>query len=292
MTCRFIQWSLSLVLFVPAWGTELTCATWNMEWFPSGKVNRRLPEVEPERIQTAAKMLKSIAPHILFLQEIRDRETCEALARALDSHTQVASCSVFTDDAKIPTFQQCAILLRTDERCPSVQTVLSGFKRWKRKGRLVPSRGYAYAVFKIEEQTVTCYCVHLKANRSGTFRGQQQDIYNREVAIEQLLTDMKERPADHVIIAGDFNTNLDDAAWVSEASLRRLDENGYAHCFPDVPLSERVTIPAKDGYPDVTFDYLFFKGFKPKAPGRTEPGAPISDHNAVVVTLCDTGRCP
>ncbi len=285
MTHQLVQWVLFFALSVPVWGTELTCVTWNMAWFPSGKLNLRLPEIEPKRIRTAARKLKAETPHIMFLQEVRDWATCETLSRDLDSHTRVAACSVFTDDAEIPTFQQCAILVRTDERCPSIQIISFGFERWKRKGRLVPSRGYTYAVFRIGTQMITCYCVHLKANRSKTFRGQQQDIYNRETAIEQLLVDLKARPADHVIIAGDFNTNLDDAAWVSEASLRQLAENGYAHCFPDVPLSDRITIPAKNGYPDVTFDYLFFKGFRLRTPGRIEIGTPISDHNAVVVTL-------
>ena len=279
--------ALLVLLSARVWGAELTCVTWNMEWFPSGKKDLRLPEVEPGRITTAAGMLGKISPHILFIEEIRDQEACEALARAMDDHTRVAVCSAFTDDAHVPTFQQCAILVRTDGRTPAVQVVSSGFERWKRKGKLVPSRGYAYAVLSVGQVTLSCYCVHLKANRSNTFKGQQQDIYNREVAIEQLLVAIKERPADNVIIAGDFNSNLDDDAWVSEASLRRLDENGYSHCFKGVPLNERVTIPAKGGYPDVTFDYLFFKGLRLKAPGRVMTGAPISDHNAVVATLYD-----
>ena len=268
-----------------AFGADLTCLTWNMEWFPSGKMNLRLPAIEPDRITAAAGMLNKEAPHLLFLQEIRDLAACEALAQALGGNTRTVACSAFTDDTGIPTFQQCAILIRTDEQFPPPEVISSGFERWRRKGRVVPSRGYAYAVLKIGQATIACYGVHLKANRSATFKGRQQDIYNREVAIEQLLVDVKRHPADHVIIAGDFNTNLDNEAWVSESSLRRLDESGYAHCFPDIPIGDRVTIPAKNGYPDATFDYLFFKGFHLKDPGRIMTGAPISDHNAVVMTL-------
>ena len=266
---------------------ELTCVTWNMCWFPSGKKDIRLPDVEPGRISEAAGILGNASPDILFLQEIRDQESCETLARAMGNGVRVAVCSSFTDESHIPTFQQCAVLIRNSVRTRELQVVSAGFERWKRKGRLVPARGYAYAVLKTGQTTIACYCVHLKANRSNTFKGQQQDIYNREVAVEQLLVATKERPADRIVIAGDFNTNLDDAAWVSEASLRRLDENGYAYCFQGVPMSRRVTIPARKGYPDVTFDYLFFKGFRMKTPGCVVAGAPVSDHNAVAVTLFD-----
>jgi endonuclease/exonuclease/phosphatase family metal-dependent hydrolase len=268
-------------------GVELTCVTWNMCWFPSGEKNLRLPDVEPGRIAKAAEILGNALPDILFLQEIRDQESCEALALAMGNGARVATCSSFTDESRIPSYQQCAILIRNSARITELQIVSAGFERWKRKGRLVPARGYAYAVFKAGQTTVACYCLHLKANRSNTFKGQQQDIYNREEAIKQLMVATKEHPADKIVIAGDFNTNLDDAAWVSEASLRHLDETGYAYCFQGVPMSRRVTIPAQKGYPDVTFDHIFFKGFHMKSPGRIVSGVPISDHNAVVVTLLD-----
>jgi len=280
-----------LMLAVHVVGSELTCLTWNMCWFPSGKKDLRLPDVEPRRIAAAADIIRKESPHILFLQEIRDRETCDALAAAIGGQTKAGACSAFVDDAKIVTFQQCAILMRPDPRCPGIRVLDAGFERWKRKGEIVPSRGYAYAVLAIGGKTVACYCVHLKANRSRTFKGQQQDIYNRELAVEQLLAaiharqETQNRRVDAVVIAGDFNTNLDDATWVSESSLRRLDENGFSHCFQGVPAAERVTIPAKNGYPPVTFDHVFFKGFHLKTPGRVVPGAPISDHNPVVVVL-------
>lgn len=270
---------------------ELTCLTWNMCWFPSGKKDLWLPDGEPSRIASAADILRKASPHILFLQEVRDREACDALAVAIGGRTQTIACSAFVDDAKVVTFQQCAILSNPDPRCPGIRVLDAGFERWRRKGEIVPSRGYAYAVLDIGNKTVACYCVHLKANRSRTFKGQQRDIYNRELAVEQLLAAVRSRQkiqgqrVDAVLIAGDFNTNLDDAAWVSENSLRRLDENGFSHCFQGVPAAERVTIPAKNSYPPVTFDHVFFKGFRLKTPGRVVPGAPISDHNPVVVTL-------
>ena len=288
---RFISLLLFLLLAFRAAGAEWTCLTWNMCWFPSGKRDLRLPDVEPKRIAAAAAIIRQAQPHLIFLQEIRDRETCQALAQAIGGQTQAVACSAFVDRTDTVTFQQCAILMRPDPRCPDMLVLDSGFERWKRKGDIVPSRGFAYALIGTGDKNIMCCCVHLKANRSRTFKGQQQDIYNRELAIEQLLAAIRARQAkqgpriDAVIIAGDFNTNLDDAAWVSESSLRRLSENEFAYCFQGVPAAERITIPAKDNYPSSTFDYLFYKGLRSKAPGRVVTGAPISDHNAVVVTL-------
>lgn len=292
MTRNAVRFFLTVVLLaLYSAAGELTCLTWNMCWFPSGKRDIRLPDKEPQRIAAAADIIRDASPHILFLQEIRDRETCDALASAVGGRTRTVTCSAFVDETKIVTFQQCAILMRPDPRCPDIRVLDAGFERWKRKGRIIPSRGYAYAVFTIGQKTIACYCVHLKANRSHTFKGQQQDIYNRELAVEQLLAairarqEAQNRPIDAVIIAGDFNTNLDDATWVSESSLRRLDESGFFHCFQGVPAAERVTIPAKNGYPPVTFDHVFFKSLRLKVPGRIVSGAPISDHNPVIVTL-------
>ncbi len=289
-TVAFITACL-LLTALSACGDELTCLTWNMCWFPSGKRDLRLPTLEPQRIAIAADIVRKELPNILFLQEVRDRESCQALAEAIGGQTRTAACSAFVDDTKTVTFQQCAILVRPDPRTPDIRVLDAGFERWKRKGEIVPSRGYTYAVLAFSNQTVACFCVHLKANRSRTFRGQQQDIYNREQAVEQLLAAIRSRQTSSgqrtqaVIIAGDFNTNLDDAAWVSESSLRQLNENGFAHCFEGVPAAERITIPAKNGYPPVTFDHLFFKGLQIKTLGHVLPGAPISDHNPVIVTL-------
>jgi hypothetical protein len=61
-----------LMLAVHVVGSELTCLTWNMCWFPSGKKDLWLPDVEPRRIAAAADIIRKESPHILFLQEIRD----------------------------------------------------------------------------------------------------------------------------------------------------------------------------------------------------------------------------
>src|SRR5436309_2831144 len=103
----FVALCLSISLCV---GGTLRVTTWNMEWFPTGSPRPVASEVEAQRIAQAASHLNVLRPDILLLQEIRDWETCEKLARALEPQKyQVLVCSAFRDAFGI-TRQQVAIL--------------------------------------------------------------------------------------------------------------------------------------------------------------------------------------
>jgi len=63
-----------------------------------------------------------------------------------------------------------------------------------------------------------------------------------------------------IVIAGDFNTNHDQAMFTAERTLDSLADAGYQNGFEGLALSERVTHPGSHGFPDATFDPIFAKG--------------------------------
>jgi hypothetical protein len=159
-----------------------------------------------------------------------------------------------------------------------------------------PPRGFAFAWFKINGVEVGIYCVHLKSNlimRGDKAAEGAKNIRKREVASEQLLDHIQTVVASKMptvrsfIIGGDFNTNADEFA--DEATLTRLEQNGFQSCMEGLSRTLRVTHPGGHGYPDTTFDYLFAKGATIDKPMITRSEA--SDHLPVTcnVTLSATG---
>jgi endonuclease/exonuclease/phosphatase family metal-dependent hydrolase len=287
-SCTFLKAALLVVLGVfslSIYAGESVCATWNMEWFPSGVPNRRIPEKEPERILEAGRIIGKVAPDLLFVQEVRDAESCEKLANASGSNgLKVAVCSGFKDQAGITVFQQCAILT-------TYPVVESAAERWHSYGIVDPPRGYAYALLDIEGELVACYCVHLKSNLVRKETDRQMNILKRELAASQLLAHVKKigirngKKVSKFIIAGDFNTTLDDPLYISESTIRSLLDAGFKSGFEGVEPKDRVTLPAKGPYKDVTFDYIFHSGFGRTNNARVMPPSEVTDHRMVVMTF-------
>jgi endonuclease/exonuclease/phosphatase family metal-dependent hydrolase len=276
---------LASLLAVSLFAGEAVCATWNLEWFPSGIPNKRMPEIEPARIMAAAEAIRKVSPSILFVQEVRDNEACEKLALATGTNgLKVAVCSGFKDQTGIPIFQQCAILT-------TYPVVESAAERWHSYGIVDPPRGYAYALLDIGGELVACYCVHLKSNLARKEADRQMNILKRELAASQLLAHVKKtgmregRKVSRFIIAGDFNTTLDDPAYISEGTIRSLLGGGFKDGFEGVGQKDRVTLPAKGPYRDVTFDYVFHSGFRRAEKARVMPPAELTDHRMVVMAL-------
>ena len=146
-------------------------------------------------------------------------------------------------------------------------------------------RGFAFAWFKIGNEEVGVYSVHLKSNliTHGDREAETgKNIRKREVAIAQLLTHIhdvigtKMPTIKGVVIGGDFNTNHDQAMFAAERTLDSLADAGYQNGFEGLALSERVTHPGTHGFPDATFDYVFAKGLTASEP--TVAHANASDH--------------
>jgi len=266
---------------------EVKVATWNIEWFPSGLVFKRAaPEVEQARVEAAAAVVKTYAPDILFAQEIRDAESAEKLIAATGIEgMKLDVITDFKDNDGNPIFQQCAII----SKYPVLDT---RSERWRTFGVIDPPRGFAYALLDVNGELTACFTLHLKSNFQRTPRDHQLNILKRELAIAQLLRFIDALPVgvdgrviSRFIIAGDINSSLDDPAYLSEGTIRNILEAGFNNSFEGVPPARRVTLPGTGRYPDVTFDYVFWKGFAKQTALRLAPKDDVSDHHMVIVTL-------
>ena len=266
---------------------EISVTTWNLQWFPSGSSKGiATPEVESKRISDAAEVLRKLDSDIIVLQEVRDYEVCEALAKAIDPKYQVLVCSAFKSGfGGSRGLQQVAILSKYPaQSCWS--------EDWKTFGKVDPPRGFAFAHIQIDGKDIAVYGVHLKSNLimgGDKFKTTQLNILKRELAAEQVLAHSSELPKvlgqdfEAVIVAGDFNTNKDQMDFASEKTLQTFEENGFTSGFENIPLFQRVTLPSKGRYPDATFDYIFVKGSQEEALKPLILKTQVSDHLPVTV---------
>jgi endonuclease/exonuclease/phosphatase family metal-dependent hydrolase len=256
-------WRLGIFFLIApvAYGGELRVATWNMEWFPSGSSSgHATPEIEATNISSAANLLTRLDSDILVLEEIRDLKTCEALVNALKPLTyHVAVCSQFKDSfSGAIGLQQVAILSKQP-------AVVAWAEDWKSFGVVDPPRGFAFAAFHIGTNDVGVYGVHLKSNltRGNAERERQLNILKRELAAEQVLnraaqvSTLLSNKLEVAIVAGDFNTTLDQLEFASEKTLSIFQQHGFSSGYEGIPPAQRVSIRGKGQYPDATFDYIF-----------------------------------
>jgi hypothetical protein len=77
---------------------SIRITTWNLEWFPNGSVHGATPELQAQRIASAADVLRPIDPDIILLQEVRDYDVCARLGEAIAPGIyHVAICSAFKE---------------------------------------------------------------------------------------------------------------------------------------------------------------------------------------------------
>ncbi len=277
--------------------SELLCGTWNLKWFPSGLANRRQrPSVEQAHIkqtgQFLAFSLKSLSlaeedEIILFFQEVRDAQACDLLLAATGlSALTLSVISDFKDQAKIPLWQQLCL-------ASTLPVIESGCVVWEPSANVMPPRGYIYAVYDWGSQgKIVCFCLHLKSNLnwSGQEIENQENIYKRELASQQVLDKLRELRVSYgsdlrAVVAGDFNTDDEDGRFVSEATIRSFYGAHFRSCFTGMAVKERVTCPGGGFYPDATFDYILYRGFGRLTERRVFPSEPLSDHHLVVIKV-------
>lgn len=289
---------LSLLLMPLALhGSDLVVATWNMKWFPSGRVDlREEANVEASRIAAAGRVLgnawreqsRGARPGLVVCtQEMRDAEACTNLVAATEiDGLKVVAVSNFKDNGGVPYWQQTAIL-------STLPVLDAGYAVWSRADGVMIPRGFTWALLDDGEGPLACFCLHLKSNvnKSGTEIEDQKNIYKRESAAGQVLAMVRvfqRKFADlplRVVVAGDFNTTEDDLVYVSEATLRSFYGAHFRSCFRDLPRERRVTHPANGPHPDATFDYILYRGFERIVSRRIYDGTCISDHNTVFLRL-------
>ena len=98
-------------------------------------------------------------PDIILLQEVRDYDACARLGEAIAPGTyHVAICSAFKEPFQSGLGkQQVAILSK-------YQAQAAWAERWKSMSGVDPPRGFAFAWFKIGNDDIGVYSVHLKSN--------------------------------------------------------------------------------------------------------------------------------
>jgi endonuclease/exonuclease/phosphatase family metal-dependent hydrolase len=256
------------------------CTTWNLEWFPNGSPKEAPAEQQEQRIKEAADVLRPINPDIVLLQEVRDYDVCARLGEAIAPGIyHVAICSAFKEPFQQGLGkQQVAILSK-------YQAQAAWAELWKSMNGVDPPRGFAFAWFKIGNEDIGVYSVHLKSNlitHGDREVETAKNIRKREVAVSQLLTHIRDvigttmPTIKGVVIGGDFNTNHDQAMFAAERTLNSLADAGYQNGFEGLPLSQRITHPGSHGFPDATFDFIFSKGLTALKPNVTQTNA--SDH--------------
>jgi endonuclease/exonuclease/phosphatase family metal-dependent hydrolase len=247
--------ALLLLLSGAHGGAEpLRITTWNLG---SSIAPEEDPAADDNQLAIAA-ILNSLNADVIVLQEIRDRRACERLADLLKPpRYQVAACSAFKDGSgrRLP---QVAILSRKPVTTARTEP-------WKTDGNVTPPGGFAFAQVRHGSGEIGIFSAQFKDNAtSGNFeRDTQLNILMREIAAAQLvqqavalgtkLTD----PPSAVVVAGSFNTNPDEPQFVSEITLRLLENAGFKNVFHSVPLEDRITWRGDGRYPDATFDYVF-----------------------------------
>jgi endonuclease/exonuclease/phosphatase family metal-dependent hydrolase len=278
------------VLCTPGKSSEpatVRITTWNLEWFPNGSAHDATPEAQGQRIAAAADVLRPLDPDIISLQEVRDYDACAHLGEAIAPGIyHVAICSAFKEPFQRGLGkQQVAILSKYNAQAAWAEP-------WKSMNGVDPPRGFAFAWFKIENNDIGVYSVHLKSNlvTHGDKEAETaKNIQKREIAIAQLLTHVQDvigttmPTIKGIVIGGDFNTNHDQAMFSAERTLDSLTSAGYQNGFEGLPLSERVTHPGTHGFPDATFDFIFAKGLTASQPNVTQTNA--SDHWPVTRSL-------
>jgi endonuclease/exonuclease/phosphatase family metal-dependent hydrolase len=103
-----------------------------------------------------------------------------------------------------------------------------------------PPRGFAFAWFKIGNEDIAVYSLHLKSNlivRGDREAETAKNVRKREVAVAQLLAHIRDvigttMPSiEGVVIGGDFNTNRDQAMFAAERTLGFLDRRWIPERF-------------------------------------------------------------
>lgn len=288
--CRHLLFLSAVILWLTAATTPaapVRVTTWNLEWFPNGSPKDATPEEQTRRINAAAQVLRQLNPDVLLLQEIRDYDCCARLAEAIAPGTyQVAICSAFKEPfQKGFGRQQVAILSKYPAQAAWAE-------RWVSMEHIEPPRGFAFAWFKIRGTDLGVYSVHLKSNL--IMRGDKEvetakNISKREVAATQLVAHLRSVIATaipnvkSVIIGGDFNTNEDQAIFLTEKTFTILRDAGFQNTMEQLPLIQRVTHPSSKGYPDATFDYLWVKNSS--AEGLKILNSKVSDHYPVTYDI-------
>jgi len=264
----------ALLLCCPAFGGEVVrLVTWNLEWFPGKKPAATQQQRDAHFLEVAA-VLPQFRADVIVLQEVRNGEVAEQLAKLLPGFQMHVTSSFKDAFTKTTGEQQIAILSRYPADAAWAEA-------WKRGWANAP-RGYAYAKVMIGSKPLHVYGLHLKSNLGDPV----ENTSKREDAMEQLVAHVQTqaKKTEAVAVVGDFNTSKEQVNLASDTTLAKIEKAGFFWTFEGIPLEHRITIPGKGRYPDACFDHIYVRGAgRPAAQVLTN--TPGSDHFPVVVDL-------
>lgn len=274
---------LALIILLTAFASgadekrPLRIVTWNLQWFPGGKLGAD-KDTQDRHIEQVREEIRKLDPDILMLQEVGSLAVLEETLRPLGDSWKVAVVSRFMQ-GNFLSGQQIAIAAK-------IPAEAAWSENWT-VGWAGPPRGFAYASFLTGGKRLAVYSLHLKSNLGNP----AENTSKREDSIEQLIAHIEEpsdrKPkADAIVIGGDFNTDDPDTAAApspGEITFSLLRKAGFRWSFEGVPHAERITCPAKGKYPPACFDYFFTKDAgRPVSEVR---GAQGSDHLPVLLEI-------
>ena len=271
----------------------VTVATWNGDWFPSGRAEHRAdPKVEAKTIRRAGDMLRGAFAAadpsgtndiVLCLNEMRDRETVVALANAI-GRTNL-SLAVVSGYRRRDRFDQ-----QQDAILTTLPVVSSSWSRWRNSRDTTPPRGFVFAELVFPGAvTSRVYAVHLKSNYGQTSAEiAESNRAKRANAISQILEQervKRGRFAAPVVIAGDMNAD----AWKREFREERIfplfSEAGFDNVLAALDEEDRITHPGRGKWQGSVLDYVFVRELRVMAPPTVHFSAGVSDHNPVLVVV-------
>ena len=266
---------------------RITVATWNGNWFPSGRAEHRAhPDVEAATAAAAGRMLaaslRAADPTgsnavILVLNEIRGpRSASNLIERVGIPGLRLASISAYR---RRDRFDQQQDVIAT-----TLPVVDHGWSTWRNEKRETPPRGYAYADVVVSPAvTARVYAVHLKSNYGATTKETRElNRAKRAHAVEQLVGQDKKRR--YVIVAGDMNADAWRKEFAEESIFGLFAGAGFDNHLAALPPERRGTHPSAS-HGDSALDYIMTRGFVLEGEPCIEPAQDLSDHSALSLVV-------
>jgi len=266
----------------------IVVATWNGNWFPSGRAEHRAhPDVEEATITAAAEMLaegfRKVDPAgtndwILCLNEIRGPKCASNLVARIGRAG--FAVNVITDYRRRDRFDMQQDVIAST--LPVADAVKMSFPY---RGKNTPPRGYAFAALVLEPaKTAAVYAVHLKSNYGATSDDvRRQNRAKRSVAVNEVVKQEAGRVRP-VVFAGDFNADRWQKDFAGEEMFKVLDDAEFYDVLEKLSPMRRWTHPSKS-YGNSALDHIYVRGFAASTKPVIMPNLGLSDHFAVFTVL-------
>lgn len=251
-----------LLLAFSAHAAPVRVMSWDLQPGVMARTNDSAEAIQTNLIQQAAENIKKANPDVVLLQQVANWEACNQLVQALkpDNNYTIAVCSAFRDPGTGTTSKgQAAILSKS-------KAYLSWSQSWQSNAQSSAAPGgFAFAAIKLDGKNVGFFSVQMSDGQSvgltESLSTNQQK--SRELAAGQLLKEIaavRNWTTNRLrgqVVAGDFNTSVDDGRFAREKTLPRIRQSGLQNILTNLPPEKRVTLPGAGGKPDSTVDYIF-----------------------------------